>query len=369
MLDEPRAGALGGARVEIENAGTATWHGDVSCSVPLARRARQPDRLDGIRTPLPREVAPDERVTLRVAVRAPIPPATYRFALDLVAEHRAWFGGPGRPGGGQSGHASRRSGSRTWPTCTCRTDGSWPRDRRRSLYRRTPRAMPWWRRRSRRAQAAPCARALERTGGRRSGLRPAAPLPLRPARHHAPATRRRRGAACVRAAARRAVDPTAASLFDRLAEPPRDTVLQSCFGSDSDPHLFGQARDMSSSASRPGRAAGRSRSATRRRSAADRRDRRRLRSQRSSGLTQPSYQRVRLLVRELRSARAEPGVGEESPSETSRPRRSSSISPITRARPCNTVLQGRKRCRVRSGRARRSADPPARTARRARDPR
>ena len=28
------------------------------------------------------------------------------------------------------------------------------------------------------------------------------------------------------------------------------------------------------------------------------------------GLAQPSYQRVRLLVRELRSARAEPGVGE-----------------------------------------------------------
>jgi hypothetical protein len=99
MLDEPRAGALGGARVEIENAGTATWHGDVSCSYHWLDGLGNPIVWDGIRTPLPRHVAPEERVTLRIAVRAPIPPASYRFALDLVAEHRAWFGelGPDGP--------------------------------------------------------------------------------------------------------------------------------------------------------------------------------------------------------------------------------------------------------------------------------
>lgn len=99
MLDEPRAGALGAARVEIENAGTATWRGDVSCSYHWLDALGNPIVWDGVRTPLPQPVAPEERITLRVAVRAPIPPGRYRFALDLVAEHRAWFaevgdGGP-----------------------------------------------------------------------------------------------------------------------------------------------------------------------------------------------------------------------------------------------------------------------------------
>ena len=45
---------------------------------------------DGERTSLPL-VAPGERVTVEAQVRAPIPPGRYRFALDLVAEYRAWF--------------------------------------------------------------------------------------------------------------------------------------------------------------------------------------------------------------------------------------------------------------------------------------
>jgi hypothetical protein len=45
-----------------------------------------------VRTPLGREVAPGEHIELEVAVRAPMPPGSYGFALDLVAEHRAWFG-------------------------------------------------------------------------------------------------------------------------------------------------------------------------------------------------------------------------------------------------------------------------------------
>jgi len=99
MLDEPRAGALGSARVEIENAGSAAWREDVSCSYHWLDALGNPIVWDGIRTPLEEPVAPGERVTVRVAVRAPIPPGRYRFALDLVAEHRAWFaelgaGGP-----------------------------------------------------------------------------------------------------------------------------------------------------------------------------------------------------------------------------------------------------------------------------------
>jgi hypothetical protein len=99
LLDEPRAGALGGTRVEIENAGTATWGEDVACSYHWLDALGNPIVWDGIRTPLPAPLEPEERVTFRLAVRAPMPPGRYRFALDLVAEHRAWFselgsGGP-----------------------------------------------------------------------------------------------------------------------------------------------------------------------------------------------------------------------------------------------------------------------------------
>ena len=99
MLDEPRAGALGAARVEIENAGTATWRDDVACSYHWLDALGNPIVLG--RDPhaaAARPVAPEERITLRVGVRAPIPPGRYRFALDLVAEHRAWFGELGDPG-------------------------------------------------------------------------------------------------------------------------------------------------------------------------------------------------------------------------------------------------------------------------------
>jgi hypothetical protein len=98
-LSEPRAGALGGATVEIENAGSATWLDDVHASYHWLDELGNPIVWDGVRTALPRPVAPGEQVTVELPVRAPIPPGHYRFALDLVAEHRAWFAevGPGGP--------------------------------------------------------------------------------------------------------------------------------------------------------------------------------------------------------------------------------------------------------------------------------
>jgi hypothetical protein len=98
LLDEPRAGALGTARVEVENAGSATWREDVACSYHWLDALGNPIVWDGIRTPLPRPVAPEERITVRIDLRAPIPPGRYRLALDLVAEHRAWFGELGEAG-------------------------------------------------------------------------------------------------------------------------------------------------------------------------------------------------------------------------------------------------------------------------------
>jgi hypothetical protein len=98
MLDEPRAGALGSARAEIENAGSATWREDVSCSYHWLDPLGNPIVWDGVRTKLTGPVEPGERVTVRLGVRAPIPPGRYRLALDLVAEHRAWFGEVGEGG-------------------------------------------------------------------------------------------------------------------------------------------------------------------------------------------------------------------------------------------------------------------------------
>jgi len=91
-LEQPRAGILTRARVELENAGTAAWRDDVKASYHWLDDLANPIVWDGLRTPLTEPVAPGERVDVEVAVRCPIPPGRYRFALDLVAERRAWFG-------------------------------------------------------------------------------------------------------------------------------------------------------------------------------------------------------------------------------------------------------------------------------------
>jgi hypothetical protein len=89
-LDEPHAGMVGLARVELENAGTVTWRDPVRLAYHWLDDRGNPIVWDGERTRLP-DVPPGERVTVEARVRAPIPPGRYRFALDLVAEHRAWF--------------------------------------------------------------------------------------------------------------------------------------------------------------------------------------------------------------------------------------------------------------------------------------
>jgi hypothetical protein len=91
-LDLPRAGALTIARTEIENTGTAAWGADIAASYHWLDERGNAIVWDGIRTPLAGTISPGERAELGIVVRAPIPPGRYRFALDLVAEHRAWFG-------------------------------------------------------------------------------------------------------------------------------------------------------------------------------------------------------------------------------------------------------------------------------------
>jgi hypothetical protein len=90
-LAAPRAGALTTATAQVANAGSATWSGDIAASYHWLDERGNAIVWDGLRTPLPGPVAPGEQVALEVAVRAPMPPGSYGFALDLVAEHRAWF--------------------------------------------------------------------------------------------------------------------------------------------------------------------------------------------------------------------------------------------------------------------------------------
>src|SRR5262245_52064808 len=88
-LDDPHAGTLGRARVELENAGTVTWRNGILLAYHWLDDRGNPIVWDGLRTSLP-ELAPGERATVDAQVRAPIPPGRYRFALDVVAEFRAW---------------------------------------------------------------------------------------------------------------------------------------------------------------------------------------------------------------------------------------------------------------------------------------
>ena len=74
-----------------QNVGTATWGPDIAASYHWLDERGNAIVWDGMRTALPGPVAPGEQVELEIAVRAPMPPGSYGFALDLVAEHRAWF--------------------------------------------------------------------------------------------------------------------------------------------------------------------------------------------------------------------------------------------------------------------------------------
>jgi len=89
-LDDPHAGTVGRARVELSNAGTVTWRDGIRLAYHWLDDRGNPIVWDGDRTPLP-ALAPGERATVDARVRAPIPPGRYRFALDVVAEFRAWF--------------------------------------------------------------------------------------------------------------------------------------------------------------------------------------------------------------------------------------------------------------------------------------
>ena len=88
-LEPPRAGAPGGARVELENAGSAPWR-ELKLSYHWLDPLGNPIVWDGLRAPAP-PLRPGERATVELQVRAPMPPGRFRFAFDLVLELRYWL--------------------------------------------------------------------------------------------------------------------------------------------------------------------------------------------------------------------------------------------------------------------------------------
>ncbi len=83
------AGALVHMEVRIENAGLAPWH-ELKLAYHWLDERGNPIVWDGLRTDVP-DIAPGAQATLRARVRGPIPPGRYRFAVDLVSEHRFWL--------------------------------------------------------------------------------------------------------------------------------------------------------------------------------------------------------------------------------------------------------------------------------------
>jgi hypothetical protein len=89
-LEQPRAGAVSIARVELENTGTIKWRNGIHLGYHWLDERGNALIWDGERTNIPHP-APDGRPFVEPHPHPPIPPGRYGFALDLVAEFRAWF--------------------------------------------------------------------------------------------------------------------------------------------------------------------------------------------------------------------------------------------------------------------------------------
>lgn len=91
-----RAATTVTATVELENAGTGTWHAFGPAHIRLSYHWL--DRFgnvlvwEGLRVLPDEPVVPGTRVRLELPIAAPMPPGGYRLVLDIVDEGRLWFG-------------------------------------------------------------------------------------------------------------------------------------------------------------------------------------------------------------------------------------------------------------------------------------
>ena len=218
-LEQPQAGAVCIARVEFENTGTIKWRKGIRLGYHWLDERGNPLIWDGERTEIP-HLAPGEHATIEARVRAPIPPGRYGFALDLVAELRAWFS---ELGGEQLETTvdvlpTRRAGSRRHPAVGRRgreLASSGRRDARRRLCRRRRSSQLGWK------PAPPppsIARAVPAGAGTRPRLLASSRLPVRDRRCATRALAGHRRAPCVCAAERRAVDLRRADRADGTSQ-------------------------------------------------------------------------------------------------------------------------------------------------------
>ncbi len=90
-----RAGLETTARIEVENAGSATWRSRGDRGLQLSYHwldpLGNPIVWDGRRTALPHDVPPGARLEVELPLRVPRPPGEYVLQLDLVEELHFWL--------------------------------------------------------------------------------------------------------------------------------------------------------------------------------------------------------------------------------------------------------------------------------------
>ena len=90
------AGESSSLRVTVRNTGAETWSPDLGDRLSYHWRtlAGAPLAHDGLRTELPRPLAPGDELTLELRLAAPPRPGEFLLELGMLREQVAWFGAP-----------------------------------------------------------------------------------------------------------------------------------------------------------------------------------------------------------------------------------------------------------------------------------
>ncbi len=96
-----QAGQVVTVTVQVRNEGVRTWTPEGEFGFALSYHLFQGDgtpvTYDGLRSPLPRPVAPGEEVQVRARIQAPPEAGRYRVEWDMVQEAVTWFSWKGTP--------------------------------------------------------------------------------------------------------------------------------------------------------------------------------------------------------------------------------------------------------------------------------
>jgi len=99
VASEMLTGKTVAADITVKNISPVTWPSKpdnkdryaVNLSYHWLTRKGEKVVLDGLRTPLPRDLKPGESVNLKAAIQAPAKPGRYILEVTLVQEGEAWF--------------------------------------------------------------------------------------------------------------------------------------------------------------------------------------------------------------------------------------------------------------------------------------